>query len=76
MGIPHILGLVMLGYATWLGAGEILPRTGYAKVEKTWSCAAPAATPAPNVPPAASPAPTTTTTTADPASGPAVITSP
>lgn len=74
MGLPHLLGLTMLGYATWLGAVEVLPRTGYAKVEKSWSCAAPATTPATNVPPTASPAPATTTTSADPVSGqPATI---
>ena len=31
----------MFGYAVWLGAVEALPRTGYAKVQKTWSCAVP-----------------------------------
>jgi len=40
-GLTHILGLVMLGYAVWLGAVEILPRTGYASTVKTWSCPAP-----------------------------------
>ena len=38
--LSHVLGLLMLGYATWLGAVEILPRTGYARSVKTWSCPA------------------------------------
>jgi hypothetical protein len=37
-GLSHILGLVMLGFAAWLGASEILPRTGYAKAQKVWAC--------------------------------------
>ncbi len=37
-GLSHILGLLMLGYALWLGASEILPRVGYAKVVQTWAC--------------------------------------
>src|SRR5687767_9990614 len=76
MGLPHLLALAMLGFATWLGAVEVLPRTGYAKVEKAWTCAAPATTPATNVPPTASPAPATTTTTAEPANGPSAPISP
>jgi hypothetical protein len=40
-GLTHILGFLMFGYAVWLGAVEALPRTGYAKVQKTWSCAVP-----------------------------------
>jgi hypothetical protein len=39
-GLSHILGLLMLGYAIWLGTSEILPRTGYAKAAATWSCPA------------------------------------
>ena len=37
-GLSHILGLLMLGYALWLGASEILPRVGYAKVTQAWAC--------------------------------------
>lgn len=40
-GLTHILGLLLLGYAVWLGAVEVLPRIGYAKVQKSWSCAVP-----------------------------------
>ena len=36
--LSHILGLLMVGYATWLGAAEILPRAGYAKVHRVWVC--------------------------------------
>jgi hypothetical protein len=39
-GLSHLLGLLMLGYAIWLGVSEILPRTGYARVTATWSCPA------------------------------------
>jgi hypothetical protein len=53
-GLTHILGFLMLGYAVWLGAGEILPRTGYASSVKTWSCPTPQPT-------ANSQQPTTTT---------------
>ena len=44
-GLTHILGFLMFGYAVWLGAVEALPRTGYAKVQKTWSCAVPSPQP-------------------------------
>ena len=39
-GLSHLLGLLMLAYAVWLGASEILPRVGYARVAATWSCPA------------------------------------
>ena len=41
VGLSHLIGLGILGYAVWLGASTILPRTGYAKVSATWSCPAP-----------------------------------
>ena len=40
-GVSHLIGLLLLGYAAWLLTAEILPRTGYAKVEATWACPAP-----------------------------------
>ncbi|MEO6067525.1 MAG: hypothetical protein ABIQ41_06060 [Gemmatimonadales bacterium] len=40
-GLSHLLGFLILAYAVWLGASEILPRTGYAKVVRTWSCPTP-----------------------------------
>lgn len=39
-GLSHVLGLLMLAYATWLGAGEILPRVGYARTVQVWVCPA------------------------------------
>jgi hypothetical protein len=39
-GLSHLLGLLMLAYAVWLGASEVLPKVGYAKVATTWSCPA------------------------------------
>ncbi len=39
-GLSHILGLLMLAYAVWLGASELLPRVGYAKSDATWGCPA------------------------------------
>ncbi|HVX87588.1 MAG TPA: hypothetical protein VG940_01585 [Gemmatimonadales bacterium] len=41
-GLTHIIGFLLFGYAVWLGAVEVLPRTGYARTSKTWSCPAPA----------------------------------
>ena len=41
VGLSHVIGLLLLGYATWLGASEVLPRTGYAKIGASWSCPAP-----------------------------------
>ena len=37
-GLPHLLGLLALAWAAWLLTAEILPRTGYAKDVKTWTC--------------------------------------
>ena len=50
-GLTHILGLLTLGYAAWLGAREILPRTGYAKVVRVWSCPVDAPQPTTTTPP-------------------------
>ena len=47
-GLSHFLGLLMLGFAAWLGAAEVLPRVGYAKIHRVWACPvepAPATTP-------------------------------
>ena len=41
VGLSHVLGLLILGYAVWLGSAEILPRVGYANAAATWSCPAP-----------------------------------
>lgn len=34
----HFLSIALLGWAAFLGAREVLPRTGYAKQELTWRC--------------------------------------
>jgi hypothetical protein len=47
-GLSHILALLVLGYAVWLGATEVLPRTGYAKLNRVWACPAPAPQPSVN----------------------------
>lgn len=56
-GLSHILGLLTLAYAVWLGASEVLPRTGYAKTVKSWSCPAPQPTADSQQPSAGSPQP-------------------
>lgn len=38
MGLAHILSLMVLLWGLILGAREILPRSGYAKQVRTWSC--------------------------------------
>ena len=34
----HILSILLLGWGLMLGAGEVLPRIGYAKQVLSWSC--------------------------------------
>jgi hypothetical protein len=36
--LAHLLGFLMFGFAVWLGAAEILPRVGYAKLHRVWAC--------------------------------------
>ena len=50
-GLTHLLGFLIFGYAVWLGTVEILPRTGYAKVQKTWNCPVPVQQPTVGPPP-------------------------
>lgn len=38
MGLAHTLSLMVLLWGLILGAREILPRSGYAKHVRTWSC--------------------------------------
>jgi hypothetical protein len=40
MGLAHALSLLVLLWGLVLGAREILPRTGYARHVRTWSCPA------------------------------------
>ncbi len=38
LGLAHLLSLGVLGWGLVLGAREILPRTGYAREVRTWTC--------------------------------------
>lgn len=59
-GFAHLLCLLVLLWAGVVGAGEALPRSGYAKESKPWLCpATPAPAPAPTqAQPPTQPAPT------------------
>lgn len=48
--LAHVLSLAVIAWAAAIVVRELLPRTGYAKHELTWTC--------PQEPPAAAPAPT------------------
>ena len=37
-GLAHILSLFTIAWSATLVAGELLPRIGYAKVERIWLC--------------------------------------
>jgi hypothetical protein len=55
--VVHFLSIGLLGWCTFLGAREILPRTGYARRSAAWACPQVApppaqAEPAPSTPPA------------------------
>lgn len=57
-GLAHVIALAVIAWAGIVAAGEILPRTGYAREVRTWTCAAaPAPAPAPAAAPTATPAP-------------------
>ena len=65
-GLAHVLSLAVMAWAAIVAAGEILPRVGYARETRTWTCvAAPAAAPAPA--PTQAPAPTPAPAEAAPA---------
>ena len=51
-GLAHLLSLLAIVWAGVMAVREILPRTGYARQELTWSCpeAAPVDTPPPATP--------------------------
>jgi len=38
LGLAHLLSLGILGWGLVLGAREILPRTGYAREVRMWTC--------------------------------------
>ena len=60
--LAHTLALLAMGWAVALGAREVLPRIGYARISAPWSC--PAAPPA-----GATPAPGSVPTSGTPATG-------
>ena len=37
-GLAHLLALLAVAWAAMLGAREVLPRTGYARVAAHWTC--------------------------------------
>lgn len=51
-GLAHLLSLLVIGWAGVMVVGEILPRAGYAKEARDWTCPPPppAPTPAPQPP--------------------------
>ena len=51
-GFAHLIALLVVAWGAIVAAREILPRTGYAREVRTWSCSVPAATT-----PAAAPVP-------------------
>jgi hypothetical protein len=53
-GLAHVLSLLVIAWAGIVAAGEILPRIGYAREARVWTCVAPAVTT-----PTAAPAPQT-----------------
>ncbi|HYC32024.1 MAG TPA: hypothetical protein VEB59_07010 [Gemmatimonadales bacterium] len=43
-GFAHVLSLLVVAWGVIVAAREILPRTGYAREARTWTCPAPAPT--------------------------------
>lgn len=37
-GLAHLLALLAIGWTLVLGAREVLPRTGYARIPAAWTC--------------------------------------
>ena len=59
-GLAHLVSLLTIAWAAAVAASEILPRVGYAREARTWTCAAspgPTPTAAPVAPGTAQPAP-------------------
>jgi hypothetical protein len=57
-GLAHVVSLLVIAWAAIVAAGEILPRVGYAREARSWSCEAlpaPAGQPAPSAPSGADP---------------------
>ena len=57
-GFAHVLSLAVILWSAVIGLREVLPRVGYAKIVRTWTCEAAPAAPAPQQGPASQPAPT------------------
>jgi hypothetical protein len=51
-GLAHVLSLAVILWSAVIGLREVLPRVGYAKTDRTWSCEA-----VPNPPAQQAPAP-------------------
>jgi hypothetical protein len=56
--LAHVLSLLVLLWAGFVAAREVLPRVGYARTSLTWTCSAPPALPAGRAPAPAATAPT------------------
>jgi hypothetical protein len=59
-GFAHVLSLGVIVWAAVVGLREVLPRVGYAKAVRTWTCEVAPARPGPQAP-VQQPAPTTQT---------------
>ncbi|HEU5042081.1 MAG TPA: hypothetical protein VFT84_14730 [Gemmatimonadales bacterium] len=71
-GLAHVVSLAVIAWAATMAAREILPRVGYAREARTWTCAsAPAAQPVPAPTQQAAPAPTGQTAPAPAGQAPA-----
>ena len=55
-GLAHVLSLLVIVWAAFMGLREILPRVGYARVARAWTCEAVPA-PQPTGPAGAAPSP-------------------
>jgi hypothetical protein len=49
-GFAHVVSLAVILWSAVIGLREVLPRVGYAKTTRTWTCEAAPAGPAPQVP--------------------------
>jgi hypothetical protein len=64
-GLAHVLSLLVIVWAAVVGLREILPRVGYARVARTWTCEAVPAPPTGSertAPPSTAPSPGTAPT--------------
>ena len=54
-GLAHVLSLLVITWAGIMVAREILPRAGYARESRDWTCPAPAPAPSPTTAPSTQP---------------------